>query len=226
MADFKFGLHNKVWFLPWTAWDKGELPDYLFGEIVKRFRKNVDGAKRNFYEIWALVDDDGVYEVDEERVYSTLKELRDTVTGILMDELEADDREVFKCEEALKEAKKYRSLSKRMLKRWQKAEGTDQDIDDIPDRKVSHCPNCGFTLHRTACVATCADGLIGLWITCPKCGEDYAEWFKEQYIGSTMDDCIATIPHRFFYPAEGQTEESMVAAGVQKLGSVMKGGVS
>lgn len=227
MADFKFGIHNRVWFLPWTAWDKGVKPDYLFGEIVRRFKKNVDGAKRNFYEIWALVDDDGAYEVNEELVHSTLKELRDTVTGILMDDLEADDREVFKCEEALKEAKKYRSLSQRALKRWLKAEGTTKDIDAIPDRRVSHkCPNCGFTMNHTACVATYSDGLLGLWITCPKCKEDYAEWFKEQYIGSTMDDCVATIPCRLFYPAEGETMESMIEAGVKKLESVMKGGLN
>ena len=38
-----------------------------------------------------------------------------------------------------------------------------------------------------------------------------------------MDDCVATIPCRLFYPAEGETMESMIEAGVKKLESVMKG---
>lgn len=76
------------------------------------------------------------------------------------------------------------------------------------------CPNCGYTFQKTAGTVTCRENLIALWITCPKCKKDYAEWFKTQRLGTTVDDCIATIPHRFFYPAEGQTEESMVAAGI------------
>lgn len=86
------------------------------------------------------------------------------------------------------------------------------------------CPNCGYSFQKPTGTVTCREGLLALWITCPKCKEDYADWFKAQYIGSTVDDAIATIPHRFFYPAEGQTEESMVAAGVQKPDSQLKGG--
>lgn len=88
----------------------------------------------------------------------------------------------------------------------------------------TQCPNCGHTFQEPIGTVTCRNDLLALWITCPECKEEYTEWFKAQRLGTTLDDCIATIPHRFFYPAEGQTEKSMVAAGVQKIGSVMKGG--
>ena len=88
------------------------------------------------------------------------------------------------------------------------------------------CPICGHLLDELWGRVTLSGNLLGCATTCTKCGEEYIEWFKStdvKHIGTTVDDAIATIPHRFFYPAEGQTEESMVAAGVQKLGSVMKG---
>lgn len=85
------------------------------------------------------------------------------------------------------------------------------------------CPNCRTILLNPSGAVTLKDDLLGLHLECPDCAEPFTVWFKGKIIGRTMDDCIATIPHRFFYPAEGQTEESMVAAGVQKLGSVAKG---
>ena len=97
------------------------------------------------------------------------------------------------------------------------------------------CPTCGhercvplgelFDNQRGSSEGSRNDGLFGCWLICPECHEAWVEWVKVQRLGATVDDAIVTIPHRFFYPAEGQTEESMVAAGIQKLGSVMKGGV-
>lgn len=91
---------------------------------------------------------------------------------------------------------------------------------------ISRCPNCGYKFQHPEGRATCRENLMGLWITCPKCKEDYAEWFKTQFIGTTVDDCVATIPCRLFYPAEGETEESMIEAGVKKPESAMKGGLT
>lgn len=95
------------------------------------------------------------------------------------------------------------------------------------------CPNCGhercvslgelFDNQRGSSEGSRKDGLFGFLLICPECHEAWVEWVKVQRLGATVDDAIATIQHRFFYPAEGQTIESMVAAGVQKLGSVMKG---
>ena len=95
------------------------------------------------------------------------------------------------------------------------------------------CPNCGhercvplselFDNQRVSSEGARKDGLFGFLLICPECYEAWVEWVKVQRLGATVDDAVATIPHRFFYPAEGQTEESMVAAGIQKLGSVMKG---
>jgi len=99
----------------------------------------------------------------------------------------------------------------------------------------TECPTCGhercvslgelFDNQLDSSEGSRKNDLFGFWLICPECHEAYMEWIKVQRLGTTVDDAIATIPHRFFYPAEGQTEESMVAAGVQKLGSVMKGGV-
>lgn len=94
------------------------------------------------------------------------------------------------------------------------------------------CPTCGHEHfvplgelfnQRGSSQVYRTDGLFGFWIICPECHEEYKEWIKVQRLGITVDDAVATIPHRFFYPAEGQTEESMVAAGVQKPTSEMKG---
>lgn len=85
------------------------------------------------------------------------------------------------------------------------------------------CPNCRKILRNPSGVATLRDDLLGLHLECPGCGESFTVWFKGKILGRTMDDCIATIPHRFFYPALDETEQSMLDAGVQKLGSAMKG---
>lgn len=112
MADFKFGINQGVWFLPQTAWNKDELPNYLYGEIARCFVTNVDGISSNHYEIWAC-DDDGIYDVNEECVYDTLEALQEAVEIFLTNELE-------EAEDVFIEAKKLRNLSKKMLKRWQR----------------------------------------------------------------------------------------------------------
>ena len=88
---------------------------------------------------------------------------------------------------------------------------------------ITDCPNCGHMLQNPTCVVSCTDDLLRLSITCPECEELFELWFNVKFLGITLDDCIATIPHRFFYPAEGQTEESMIAAGVKRLDSALKG---
>lgn len=85
------------------------------------------------------------------------------------------------------------------------------------------CPNCGKILWKPSGVVTLRDGLLGLHLECPNCGEFFTVWFKGKILGRTTDDCIATIPHRFFYPVPDETEQSMIAAGVQKPASEMKG---
>ena len=122
MADFKFGINNRVWFLPNTAWNKDELPDYLYGEIANQsvVTDDITDISSNHYEIWALEGDDGIYDVCEECVYDTLEELQEAVEVFLTNSLEEDESAVYEAEAALIEAKKLRNLSKKMLKRWQK----------------------------------------------------------------------------------------------------------
>ena len=85
------------------------------------------------------------------------------------------------------------------------------------------CPSCGKILRNPSGVVTLRDDLLGLHLECPNCEEFFTVWFKGKILGRTMDDCIATIPHRFFYPAPDETEQSMLDAGVQKPASEMKG---
>lgn len=85
------------------------------------------------------------------------------------------------------------------------------------------CPNCGCDLDMLPGTIAYKNGLMALLQVCPACHEDHTVWFKTQFIGTTVDDCVATIPCRLFYPAEGETQESMIKAGVKKPASVMKG---
>lgn len=88
---------------------------------------------------------------------------------------------------------------------------------------TTECPNCGHVLQNPTGIAIFKDDLLGLHLECPACEEHFAVWFKGKLLGRTTDDCIATVPCTFFYPAEGETEQSMKAAGVQDSYPFKKG---
>ena len=91
----------------------------------------------------------------------------------------------------------------------------------------TECPNCGHPSDDLWGYVFTSGNLLGCSTTCTKCGEEYTEWFKAtdvKHIGSTINDCVATVPCTFFYPAEGETEQSMKDAGVQDVYPFKKGG--
>ena len=85
------------------------------------------------------------------------------------------------------------------------------------------CPNCGKILRNPSGVVTLKDDLLGVHLECPDCEEFFTVWFKGKILGRTMDDCVATIPCTFFYPAPGETEQSMKASGVRDAYPFKKG---
>ena len=121
-VEYKFGVNNRVWFVPDYNWDSSkETPSFLFGEIAERYTKEVDGKLRKCYEIWPdPIYDDGVYQVDENWTFDTLKELMDAVLNSILEDL----KEIGKQIEFLRKEERN---TKQHLKYWRKECKENQD---------------------------------------------------------------------------------------------------
>ena len=74
--------------------------------------------------------------------------------------------------------------------------------------RKSKCPSCGFEHDTDDWYTTVNGSLLQIMQECPECGNHYNEYYKINYIGSEVNG-------RDLYPAEGETEASMIAAGVE-----------
>ena len=75
------------------------------------------------------------------------------------------------------------------------------------ERKTK-CPECGFEYTTDDWYTSITGDLLKIMQECPECGKHYNEYYKINYIGSEANG-------RDLYPADGETEESMKAAGVE-----------
>ena len=70
------------------------------------------------------------------------------------------------------------------------------------------CPHCKAMVEFDGNIVFNEDNLALVFHQCSSCGEYFNAYFKIRFIGCTTYDCN-------LYPAEGETEESMLAAGVE-----------
>lgn len=72
-----------------------------------------------------------------------------------------------------------------------------------------NCPTCNRTLRKPpATMVTFADGLLGIHLTCPDCGETFAVWFAARPSEGTLNDSTTIVPSSFMHP-DGETKQEI-----------------
>lgn len=70
------------------------------------------------------------------------------------------------------------------------------------------CPHCGYAADSANLAAMDPPDHMAFLQCCDRCGEYYTDHYRVHFLGSSAYGCN-------LYPADGETEESMMAAGVE-----------
>ena len=70
------------------------------------------------------------------------------------------------------------------------------------------CPHCGYAADSANLAVMDPPDHMSFLQCCERCGEYYTDHYKVHFLGSSAHGCN-------LYPADGETEESMTAAGVE-----------